>query len=177
MGRFAPKLSDVMRDAIRAAAAEGRSAPEIVELAAAGGLGGDGLRSFDVSESAVREIAGEVRGRAADSGAIEAPAPVDVIATRAQAVLEREMGRLEERSGGDGLSGQDASQLRRLLLAAREIKALQLGFVTPGRRTQRLAAEQPADGNGDVESPILAAIEAKRLEAQRSEAESAGDDD
>jgi hypothetical protein len=67
-----------MREAIRVAAAEGRTAPEIVELAAAGGL--SGLRSFDVSESTVRELAGEVRDPAA-AGTTQSPAPVDVIAT------------------------------------------------------------------------------------------------
>jgi hypothetical protein len=60
--------------------------------------------------------------------------------------------------------------LRRLLQVAREVKAIQLGFVTPGRRTQRLADEQPAGGNGDsAESAILAAIEESEVESADDE--------
>jgi hypothetical protein len=156
MGRFAPKLSDGMRAAIRAAAAEGRTGPEIVGLAAAGGLGG--LASFDVSESTVREVAGEAeRDPTARSSRVAQPAPVDAIATRAQAILEHEMDRLEGKSK-HGLKTQDASALKRLLQVAREIKAIQLGFIPPGPRTTRLldGHGQPHTGNGGEErSPVL----------------------
>jgi hypothetical protein len=164
MGRFAPKLSDEMREAIRVAAAEGRTAPEIVKLAAAGGLGG--LRSFDVSESTVRELAGEVRDPAAGA-TTQSPAPVDVIATRAQAILEQEMARLEEKAK-HGLKNNEATALKRLLQVAREVKAIQLGFMAPGSRTRRLVDGQQGNGDG-LRSPILDAI-------RESESESADDD-
>jgi hypothetical protein len=184
VGRFAPKLSDEMRKAIRAAAAEGRSAREIVDLASAGRLGG--LRSFTVSESTVREIAGDARrmhGIAASAhnaspaadptghsplNAPERTAPIDAIATRAQAILEQEMTRLEQKSK-HGLKTQDATALKRLLQVAREVKAMQLGFVARGPRATRLLDEhgQPQRGNGDeLRSPILDRIRESESAAQ-----------
>jgi hypothetical protein len=176
VGRFAPKLSAEMREAIRAAAAEGGSAREIVDLAAAGGLGGVG--PFAVSESTVRELAGEARrehGIAASAHnaspapdptghtALDTPertAPIDAIATRAQAIIEQEMARLEQKSK-HGLKTQDATALKRLLQVAREVKAIQLGFVPPGARAKRLLEEhgQPHTGNGDdLRSPIFDSV-------------------
>jgi hypothetical protein len=163
VGRFAPKLSDEMREAIRAAAAEGRTARDIVDLAAAGRLGS--LRSFTVAESTVREIAGEARREhglahgdpAPTTAGQERTASIDAIATRAQAILEQEMARLEQKSK-HGLKTQDATALKRLLQVAREVKAMQLGFAARAPRATRLLEEhgQPHTGNGgELRSPIM----------------------
>jgi hypothetical protein len=162
-------LTDMIRDVLVAAQLEqGLSAAETARAAQKGEL--EGLPPTRVSETTCRDLAAQARRARGPEAHIASPAPVDVIATRAQVLLEQELGRLEERAERGGLEQNDASALKRLLQCAREVKALQLGFVAPGTRTRRLLDEQREKRNGDsAKSPILAAIE-------ESEAGSADDE-
>jgi hypothetical protein len=168
---YMAKLNDEIHGVLVAAQLEqGLSAAETARAAAAGEL--EGLPPTGVSETLCRELAAEARrarGQEAEAHVVS-PAPVDVIATRAQAILEQEIARYQEKAERGGLKPNDASALKRLLQVAREVKAIRLGFLVPGSRSRRLADEQRDERNGDgAESAILAAIE-------ESEAESADDE-
>jgi hypothetical protein len=153
-------LNDDIRGVLVAAQLEqGLSAAETARAAQAGEL--EGLPPTKVSETLCRDVAAAARrARGPEVEAhVVSPAPVDVIATRAQAILEQEMTRFEEKAKRGGLKRDETIALRRLLQVAREVKAIQLGFVVPGRRMRSLVDEQPGSGSSDAESPILAAIE------------------
>jgi uncharacterized membrane protein YccC len=152
-------LNDEIRGILTAAQLEqGMSAAEAARAAQAGEL--ENLPPTKVSETICRELAAQARRASEPKAEAESPAPVDWVATRAEAILEREMARLDEAAERGKLKPQDVSHLKRLLQVAREIKAMQLGFIVPGNRTRRLADEpQQENGNGDSESAILAAIE------------------
>jgi hypothetical protein len=74
------------------------------------------------------------------------------------------------------LKTQDATGLKRLLQVAREVKAMQLGFVARGPRATRLLEEHGPNG-GKPRSRILDAIESESagnpiLDAMLGEVES-----
>jgi hypothetical protein len=162
----AQQLNPEIRAVLVAAQLEqGMSAAETARAAQAGDL--EGLPPTRVGETTCRNLARAAeRERGAQStgdetvpGPANPVVPIDAIATRAQAILEREMTRLEERSE-DGLRNQDATALKRLLQIAREVKAIdQLGS-PPGLRTRRLVGEhgEPAKAAAPQRSPITDAV-------------------
>ena len=147
MGRWAMELNPRIREILVAAQLEhGMSAAETARAAQAGEL--EGLPPTRVSETTCRDLAAEA-GREQEPG--RRPAPVDAIAARAQAILEREMARLEEKSK-HGLKSPDATALRRLVQVAREIKAMQLGFAPRGR-APRNCSRSMGTGRAEIAHP------------------------
>jgi hypothetical protein len=158
----AQQLNQRIRDVLaRAQLEDGLSAAETARKAQAGEL--EGLPPTRMSETLCRNVANEAKrragGRRTPASAGENSAPVDQLAARAQVILEREMDRLEEKAEQGPLGTSDANALKRLLQVAREVKAIELGFVPRGggRAPQQLGGDQ--HGNGDTSrSPILEAI-------------------
>jgi hypothetical protein len=165
--QLSPKIRDVLA---RAQLEQGLSAAETARRAQAGEL--EDLPPTPVGETTCRNVAREAKRRQAPPDAARDAVPVDALATRAQVILDREFERLEAKSKEGALKGADATALRGLLQVAREVKALQLGFVPQaGRRTTRLLREHKPNGDGDEAKP-----RSRILEAVQAEADEADDD-
>ena len=155
MGRYDAKYSDDQREAvINAITADGLTAREAVELAAAGDLG---VPAFDMAESTARGLLSRARQRQTEADVCQLerdePGEGTKLLDRCMGVLEVEIGRIEElqRSGGE-LDSTGLQRVRWITRSVHEIHKVRKALARDARTRQ--AAKAGAEPDPE-DSPLI----------------------
>ncbi len=176
MGRFDAKYSDEQREAvINAITADGVTAREAIELAAAGDLG---VPAFDMAESTARGLVSRAGKRRRQATVLQherdEPGRGTAILDRCLTLLEDELGQLEERVRSDGeLDDKGLHRVRGVARAYREVDKMRIAIDQQARARQsaKPAAEPGSDDSSVIEDMLNAHNGTKGNGAQGADVE------